>query len=259
MRRNINPVPARKTGKVGKNPVPFGHHFEGMKIQGKTSFGNAISALNDVIESYTSIDQPLSAVENEKRYELIYEAIRKDKLGLFEQYILSDRDSVISACNAQFSIPLIHIAAQNSNPVYLERLIELGVSPNQLDEGLNTPALHCTLYLYSVLLLHKSGCNLNAKNKLGNTILHNLAGAKATVLPLFRKYVELGCDPSIRNNRGISALDILKGSRSVQDIQQILRIHHWYKAKTILFLKKHHASILERIPQGIVREIIEYL
>ena len=256
MRRNNNPVPLRKTGKTGKNAVPFGHHFEATKLQGKTNFGNAISALNDIIESYASIEQPLSSIEDDKRYELISEAIRKHKLGLFEQYLQSDRDSVISACNLQSSIPLIHIAAQNSNPVYLEKLLHLGVSPNQLDEGLNTPAFHCVINLYSILLLNKSGCNLNAKNKLGNTLLHILAGSKASDVSLFHQYVELGCDPTVQNNKGVSPLDLLKGSISVQEI---LRIYHWYKAKTILFLKKHHARILERIPQGIVREIIEYL
>jgi len=267
MRRSNNPVPVRKTGKVAKNAVPFEHHFEGTKFDGKTSFGNAINALNDVIESYASIDKPLSAVDDRKRYELISEAIRKGKLGLFEQYIQSDSDSVISACNADFSkpmiehssIPLIHIAAQNSNIVYLERLIQLGVSPNQLDEGLNTPAFHCVLHLNHILLLHKSGCNLKAKNKLGSTILHYLATVKIIELSLFRRYVDLGCDPTIKNEMGISALNLLKSSISVQDVQEISRIYHWYKAKTILFLKKYNASILERIPQGILREIIDYL
>jgi hypothetical protein len=259
MRRNNNPVPVRKTGKLPKNAVTFGHHSEVNKLQGKTNFGTAINALNDVIESYASIDKPLSAIEDGKRYELISEAIRKCKLGLFEQYIQSDCDYVKSACNSQFSIPLIHIAAQNSNLVYLEKLIQIGVSPNQLDEGLNTPAFHCVLHLNHILLLHRSGCNLNAKNRLGNTILHNLASAKVVDLSLFRQYVDLGCDPTIQNNKGISALNLLNGSISVQAVQEILRIYHWYKAKTILFLKKHEASILERIPQGIVREIIEYL
>ena len=213
-------------------------------------------ALNDLIDSYANIEHPLSSIKDDERYELISEAIRKNKLGLFEQYLQSDRDSVISACNFQSSIPLLHIAAQNSNPVYLEKLFNLRVSPNQLDEDLNTPAFHCATNLYSILLLHKSGCNLNAKNKLGNTLLHILARSEASRVSLFHQYVELGCDPTVQNNKGISPLDLLEGP---EWIQEILRIYHWYKAKTILFLKKHHASILERIPQGIVRQIIEYL
>lgn len=255
MRRSNNPPPNRKTGKLGKAPVPFGHHFELPKAQQKTTFGSALNSLNDIIDSYSNIDKPLSAIDDQKRYNMISDAIRKNKLILFEQYVQQDKEAVISASNTSLSKPLIHLASQNPNPLYLDRLLQLGISPNQLDENLNTPAFHCTDYLDHILLLHKAGCNLNAKNKHGETILHILMSQSAD-LTLFYKYVECGCDPTIKNSQNIVPLNLVKDMTS---LKEILIAFRWYKSKKILFLKKYHASILERIPLGIIRNIIDYL
>ena len=113
------------------------------------------------------------------------------------------------------------------NKKALERLLEVGVSPNTRDIIGRTP-LHRAINNTQVMrLLLKYGANINARDIDGNTPLHEAiynVGLKERNPPLIKSIKVLlknGANPKLKDNEGQTPLDLAR-DYNLRDVVRLL-------------------------------------
>ncbi len=78
----------------------------------------------------------------------------------------------------------------------------------------------------------KYGADPDTPDNDGNTVLHNLVRRDFDTLPLINFLVENGADFTLKNNRGLTPLDIAR-QKGKKDIVRYLEIHQLNRGKII--------------------------
>lgn len=97
-------------------------------------------------------------------------------------------------------------AAVRTGPYAMRRVIEEGGNPNGLNRNGNPVIFDTMGYEGALEVLLDAGADINSADRDGNTFLHlivlNMPEAASAMLP---RFLELGVDPSIKNNVGDTA------------------------------------------------------
>jgi len=118
--------------------------------------------------------------------------------------LLCSNGAHINVPNNYGVTPLFYTITHKSHLDLLKLLLELGADTNQMDSEYSRP-IHNALYKEQIELLLKYGANINATNKVGDTILHKKV-IKPTKLVDF--LIESKANVYAKNNMGKTALDM---------------------------------------------------
>jgi len=175
------------------------HDINHKSLRGDTPLITAVYRTTE-IEDIMSYDQDLE--EEGELYKVFRDYHNNNCKEIIQ--LLCSNGAHINEPNNYGMTPLFYTITHKSHLDLLKLLLELGADANQIDSEGSRP-LHYVLYKEQIELLVKYGANINATNKVGDTILHKKV-IKPTKLVDF--LIESKANVYAKNNIGKTALDM---------------------------------------------------
>ena len=153
----------------------------------------------------------------------LHEAAQRDDAATIKQLIADGAD--VNALPGGMQVTVLAMAAAYGTPATIRTLVELGADLQKKGPEGASPIRFAvqTAKIENIRTLAELGADLSEEDARIGTLLH-LAATVQSPPELVRLLLELGVDPSRKNETGIKAVDIVRGNReSLEYIQSMLQ------------------------------------
>ena len=245
-------IPANPRGKVpvrGKqgafganNPSPFGQH----------SMLGALSAMNNLIEEYSSIQGPMRTDNPQQILSVMDKCLASNDMSTVDSYCKFHRDLIPSLINTSNTYSILHKACKLGKSQAVEYFLQYGGNPNLKNKSNRTPLHKSYGSVQVVEILVKYGAILDAQDNKGFTPVHRAIIKQSW--DVAKAMIKLGGSLRITDNANKMPIQYCEDKLIRSQLEKLFT---WSKVKNAIFVYK--LSNLSRIKENLFREILGYL
>lgn len=244
--------PANPRGKVpvrGKQPTFATNNASPF---GQITMLGALSAMNSLIEDYSSMQGPMRTDNPQQILSIIDKGLLSNDMSTIDSYCKFHKNLIPSLINTSNTYSILHKACKLGKSQAVEYFLQYGGNPNLKNKSNRTP-LHKSYGSTQVVeVLVKYGADLNAQDNKGFTPVHRAIIKKSWEVA--KAMIKLGGSLRTTDNTHKMPIDYCEDK---QILRQLEALFTWSKVKPAIFVYKF--SHLSRLKEPLLREILSYL
>jgi ankyrin repeat protein len=244
--------PANPRGKVpvrGKQAAFATNHAPQF---GQITMLGALSAMNSLIEDYSSLQGPMRTDSPKEILSIIDKGMLSNDMSTIDSYCRFHKNLIPSLINTSNTYSILHKACKLGKFQAVEYFLQYGGNPNLKNKSNRTPLHKSYGSVQVVEVLVKYGADLNAQDNKGFTPVHRAIIKKSWEVANIM--IKLGGSLRIFDNHNKMPINYCEDK---QILRQLEKLFAWSKVKNAIFAYKF--SYLGRVKENLFREILGYL
>jgi hypothetical protein len=240
------------SNQVNNRAVPV-NAFASMNLPpGGRSMMGALTALNDLIEDYRSINGPSKSDTPAQVMNKLLPAVTSNNLNVIHEYCNFHKGIIASIINVPGRNSLLHLAAKQGRADIVKKFLECGANPNIVNEKGKTPLHKAWKSPETVKILIDFKACIEVKDHQGWTPLHTAVIKKEIETAKF--LLKAGADLTVKDFFDKTPIDYCENLKVAKELEVYFC---WNRSKSLVFL--YHHSKYSQLPAHVFKELLGFV